>query len=503
MGVDVVVGRKPMELAGRSLRPGVILALVCGVQFMVILDLAVVNVALPAIQADLGVAQSDLQWVVITYGLTFGGFLMLGGRAADLFGPRNVLVAGMALFTAASVGAGLAGSLVPLVVSRAVQGVGAALAAPAALAILASTFAQGAARNRALAVFGAVAGSAATAGLIVSGVLSDGSGWEWIFFVNLPIGLVLVGAALAYIPDRIAAARRPPDLLGAVAVTAGLLAIVYAISKSVDYGWTSPRTLGFAAVGAGLLGVFVRIEKTAAFPLVPLSMFRRRTLASANVVAILAFGSFYAAIFQGTLFMQQVLGYSAIRAGVAWIAATACAFVVALRFSARLVGRVGAGTALVIGQSIIAGALLYLSRAPVDAAYWIDLLPGFVALGVGMGFLRMATQVAAFLGVEPPVMGLAGGMIETAREIGGALGIAIAATVAVTGADDAAGRLGAEPGTVAKALTEGFQRGTLVAAGLSVASALAAGLLLRPAERAAAPSEPAPALARDAPEVAA
>jgi EmrB/QacA subfamily drug resistance transporter len=492
-----------MESAGRSPKKGAILALVCGVQFMVILDLAVVNVALPAVQADLGLAQSDLQWVVISYGLTFGGFLLLGGRAADLFGPRNVLVAGMALFIGASLTAGFAGSLVPLVVSRAVQGVGAAMAAPAALAILASTFAQGAARNRALAVFGAVAGSAATAGLIVSGVLTDGPGWEWIFFVNVPVGLVLVGAAVTYIPKGIASAARAPDLVGAVAVTAGLLAIVYAISKSVDYGWTSLRTLGFVAVGAGLLGVFVLVEKRVAIPLVPLSMFRRRSLVGANVVAVLAFGSFYAAIFQGTLFMQQVLGYSPIRAGVAWIPATACAFVVALRLSARVVGRVGAGTALVMGQLVMAGALLYLSRAPVDAAYWSDLLPGFVALGFGMGFLRMATQVAAFLGVEPTVMGLAGGMIETAREIGGALGIAIAATVAVTGADDAASRLGAEPGAVASSLTEGFQRGTLVAAGLSVASALAAGLLLRPAERAAVASEPVPAraMASDGAEV--
>ena len=481
-----------MEQVGRSPSRGVILAVVCCVQFMVILDLAVVNVALPAMQTDLGLAQSDLQWVVITYGLTFGGFLLLGGRAADLFGPRTVLVAGMALFTAASLSAGLSGSFAPLVASRAVQGLGAAMAAPAALAVLASTFAEGAARNHALAVFGAVAGSAATAGLIVSGALTDGPGWEWIFLVNLPIGLVLMAATVAYIPHRVALRSRRPDLLGAVTVTAGLLAIVYAISRSVDYGWTSPRTLGFGALGAGLLGAFVAIEKRVASPLVPLPMLRRRTLASANLVAILAFGSFYAATFQGTLFMQQVLGYSALRTGLAWIAATLCALVVALRLSARLVGRVGAGTALVIGQLIVAAAVLYLSRAPVDATYWSDLLPGFLALGFGMGFLRMATQAAAFLGIERSVMGLAGGMIETAREIGGALGIAIAATVAAAGAGDAAARLGADPGAVADSLAEGFQRGMLVAAGLSVASALAAGLLLRPAERAAAARAPVP-----------
>jgi EmrB/QacA subfamily drug resistance transporter len=473
--------------AQRSVRPGAILALVCGAQFMVILDIAIVNVALPSMQADLGVEQSDLQWVVVTYGVTLGGFLLLGGRAADLLGRRNVLVTGLALFAAASLSAGLAGSLGQLVVSRAVQGMGAALAAPAALSILTSTFAEGPERTKALGMFGAVAASAASFGVIAGGLLTDGPGWEWIFLMNVPIGIGLMGLILIFIPQARPVQRGSADLLGAASVTAGLLAIVYAINKGVDYGWTSPSTLGFAAGGAALLGLFVVVEQRAASPLMPLQMFRRPTLAVASLGAALVFGSFFATIFQGTLFMQQVLGYSAVATGVAWLGNTTASLATAAAIAPRVVNRFGPGVSLMVGQGLFAAGLVHLSRAPVDAAYWSDLFPGFLALGVGLGLSFLATQVAAFIGVAEAVAGLAGGIVETAREVGGALGVAIVATVATARAEDVLGSIGSEPGADAIALTEGFQRGSLVAAGFSVAGALAAGLLLRRAERGEAP----------------
>jgi EmrB/QacA subfamily drug resistance transporter len=468
-----------------ALHRGAILALICGAGFMVTLDIAVVNVALPSIQADLGLAQTDLQWVVITYGLMLGGSLLLGGRAADLFGRRRILALGLSLFTAASLGAALSSSLGPLVAFRGLQGLGGALTVPAAISTLASTFTEGAERNKALAIYGAVGGSAASVGVMMSGILTSGPGWRWIFAINVPIGVVMVALILRFIPRAVPTHRGQTDLLGAVSVTAGLMAVVYAINKSVDNGWSSGTTLGFLAAGAALLVLFVAVERRTASPLVPLGMFRRRTLTAANVVAVLAFGGFFATIFQASLFMQQVLRYSALRTGVAYLAIAGTAVVVAAAIAARVVGRLGTGVALAIGQAVSAGGMLLLARAPADAAYWTDLFPGFVAVGIGIGFAGMAAQVAAFIGVEEHNSGLAGGIIETSREIGGALGTAIVATAAIARADSVLGRLGDGAAAQTVALAEGFQRGALVVAGINVAAALAAALLLRPAERAA------------------
>jgi EmrB/QacA subfamily drug resistance transporter len=471
-----------------GLHRGAILALVCGAGFMVSLDIAIVNVALPSIQSDLGLVQSDLQWVVITYGLLLGGSLLLGGRAADLFGRRRMLTLGMSVFTAASLGAALSDDLAPLVAFRGLQGLGGALTVPAAISILASTFTEGAERNKALAIFGAAGGSAASVGVMLSGILTSGPGWRWIFLINLPIGVAMVALVLRFVPRAAPTHRGQTDMLGAVTVTAGLMAIVYAINRSVENGWTSGSTLGFLAAGAALLVVFVAVERRSASPLVPLGMFRRRTLTTANVVAVLAFGGFFATIFQASLFMQQVLQYSALRTGVAYLAIAGTAVVVAAGIAARVVGRLGTGTTLAIGQTVAAVGMLLLARASADASYWTDLFPGFVAVGIGIGFAGMAAQVAAFIGVEERNSGLAGGIIETSREIGGALGTAIVATVAIARADEVLARLGGDAAGAAVqgiALAEGFQRGALVVAGINLAAALAAALLLRPAERAA------------------
>lgn len=472
-----------MSERSSGIKPGVVLALMCGVQFMVILDLSVVNVAIPSIQADLGLAQADLQWVVVTYGVTLGGSLMLGGRAADLLGRRRVLAAGLALFTAASFGAGLANSLTPLMASRAAQGVGAALAATAALSIVVATFADGAARTKALGIFAAVGGSAASIGVIVSGALTDGPGWEWIFLVNVPIGIGLIALVFRFIAPGSPEHGGSTDIAGAVAVTGGLMAIVFAISRSTEEGWRSVQTLGSLAGGVVLLGLFVFVEGRVRSPLIPLAMFRRRTLVTAVVVAALMAGAFFATIFEATLFMQQTLGFSAIRTGLAWLASTASSLVVAGAIAPVVVNRFGPSRSLVLGQTIVAAGALLLSRASADASYWVDLFPGFLLFGVGLGFSMMAAQVAAFIGVEDAVAGLAGGMVETAREIGGALGTAVVATIVLARTNDVRGSGAAD--IVAR--TEGFQRGTLAIAGFGVAAALAAGFLLRPAERASRP----------------
>ena len=475
-----------LRAAGGRTRPGVILALMCAAQFMLILDLVVVNVALPTMQKDLRLSPSDLQWVVIIYGLTFGGFLLLGGRAADLLGRRNVLVAGLTMFTAGSLGAGLAGSLATLLVARAVQGLGAAMAAPAALSVLTGTFAEGPARNKALGIFGGVAGSAACLGLVVSGVIVGSLGWRWIFLINVPVGIALAGFVLRWVPRGERARRGSADVLGAVTVTTGMLGIVYAINKSAGYGWASATTLGVLAGGAAMLGLFVIVEQRVTAPLIPLSMFRLKTLTTANLVAVLVMGSFFGTAFQITLFLQQVLGYSPLRTGAAGVITAVSSIIVASAIAARIVGRIGAARTLVLGQGIAVAGLLYLSRASVHAAYWGDLSPAFLASGIGIGLSGVAVQVAAFTAVKDKVSGIAGGMVATAQEVGAALGLAIIATAALARSAEVTRAAGSQTAVRALAQTEGFQRGARVAAGFSIAAALVAGLLLRRAERTAA-----------------
>ncbi|WP_280381286.1 MFS transporter [Nocardia wallacei] len=460
----------------RTPHPGAILALMCGAQFIITLDIAIVNVALPAIQADLGLAPGDLQWVVITYVLLLGGLLLLGGRAGDLLGRRRMLLLGLTLFAVASLTAGISASFAQLVASRAVQGIGAALAAPAALAVLVATFPEGAARTKALGVFGAAGGSAASVGVVVSGALTAGPGWQWVFFINVPIVAAMVALIAKFVPADRGIHRGPFDAAGAVTVTAGLAALVYAINKSVEHGWTSAVTLGFLTAGVVLLAAFVVVEHRTAEPLVPLSMFRRPTLNAANLVAVLVYAAFFATIFQASLLMQQVLGCSALRTGVAYLAIAATAVVVAAGIAPIVLARLGAGWSLVLAQASSAAGLLWLARVPVYAAYWPDLFPGFLAVGAGVGLSLVSIQVAAFVGIPEAVSGLAGGMVETAREIGGALGTAVVAAVAI-----AVARGVSEGG--AQALTEGFRRGSLVAACFSLVAVLAAVTVVRRAER--------------------
>jgi EmrB/QacA subfamily drug resistance transporter len=425
----------------------------------------------------------------VAYSLTVGGGLLLGGRVADLFGRRNALAAGLVVFALASLVAGFAGSLGVLVAARAVQGIGGALAVPAGLSILTATFPEGAARNQALGVYGAVGGTAGTVGVIAGGVLTSGPGWRWVFLINVPLGIVFAALVTRVIPASRRAVGRALDVGGAVTVTGGLVAIVYGIDQSAGHGWTSATVVRPLLVGAASLVAFAVVESRQRLPLIPLSIFRHRTLVAAMAVSLLMWGSFFAVIFQGTLFMQQTLGYSAIRTGAAWLAATLSSLVVAGAVAPRLVGRMRPARTLVLGQVVMAVGLLRLTTVSVDGGYWGQLFPGYLAFGVGMGLSVVALQVAAFSGIDTSVGGLAGGLIETTREIGGAIGIAVVTTLAIA---RSRGRL-ASGAASTTAQAAGYHRASLVTALLSVGAAVVAGLLLRRAEAPGA----APAAAAD------
>ena len=411
-----------------------VLVLACAAQFMVVLDVAVVNVALPSIQHDLGIGKGTLQWVIIAYGLMLGGFLLLGGRLADLLGRRRILLTGLTLFSFASLLAGVAGSAGLLIGARALQGFGAALIPPAALSILAVTFAEGAERNRALGLYGAVTGVSGSVGVLASGLLTDGAGWHWVFRINVPIGVVLIAMAAIFLPADAAARRRSEhfDVAGAVTITAGLLLLVYGLNYGAGHGWASGSTLGLFAASVVLLSAFVRIEARSRSPLVPGSSVRNRTLVAANLSAFFTFGAFFAFIFLGSLLMQQVLGYSATRTGVAWLATTATSFVAAGITGGKLVALVGVRRLLVVAQSLLAISVLLLTRIPAGGSFTTDLLPALLLAGVAGGMAAPAAQIGALSGVTHSMTGLASGLLETMREIGGAVGVAAVSTVLVS-----------------------------------------------------------------------
>jgi EmrB/QacA subfamily drug resistance transporter len=420
---------------------GIVLLLSCAAQFMVVLDIAIVNVALPSIQQDLGIGQSTLQWVVIAYGLMLGGFLLLGGRMADLLGRRRMLLTGLILFSSASLLAGVAGSAGLLIGARAVQGFGAALLPPAALSILAVTFAEGAERNRALGIYGAVAGVSASVGVIASGLLTDGPGWRWVFFINVPVGVLLIAMAAVFLaadaPDRRGSERF--DVAGAVTVTGGLLLLVYALNRAADFGWGSGATLGLLAASVVMLCAFVRIEARSRSPLVPASSVRNRTLVAANLSAFFLFGAFFSFIFLGSLLMQEVLGYSPTRTGVSWLATSATSFFAAAITGAKLVEVVGVRRLLVAGLSLLAISALLLTRVPAGGNFATDLLPALLLAGVAGGLSAPSAQIGALSGVVHSMTGLASGLVETMREVGGAVGVAAVSTILVSRAGEIAG----------------------------------------------------------------
>jgi len=460
--------------------------------FMTIVDLTIVNVALPTIGRKLHFSESDLQWVVTAYGITFGGFLLLGGRAADLLGRRRILMLGLAIFSAASLGAGLATSSGFLIAMRGLQGFGAAVVLPAALSIVMNMFSEGAERNKALGVWGGIGAAGATVGLIAGGLLTRYAGWQYIFFLNVPIGAAALLLAPRVVPEsRLDGARRRFDPLGAVTVTGGLLLLVYAISKAPQAGWGSLRTVTLLAVSAALLLAFLLVETRAEAPLMPLRIFRLRAVAVANATGFLLGGSFFAFIFIGTLYMQQVLGYSALQAGVAWLAASLTSVALA-GLAQMLVTRVGAGPVMAAGMTLIGGGILWATQLPVHGHFWSALAGPFFVAGAGTAFAFVPISIAGLAGVARHEAGLASGLLNTSQQLGGAIGIAIASTITATRFKTLIGD-GRTPGA---ALTGSFHWALWICGAIALlALPVTATLLLRNADR---PSVDAAVLARDA-----
>jgi EmrB/QacA subfamily drug resistance transporter len=446
------------------------LALLCSAYFMVILDVSIVNVALPSIQQDLHFSPDDLQWVLSAYALTFGGFLLLGGRAADLLGRRVVFMSGVALFTVASLACGLSGSEGMLIAARAVQGLGAAILSPAALSIITTTFEEGSERNKALGIWGAMGGSGAAVGVLLGGILTKALGWEWIFFVNVPVGaFVLVTTRSIIKESRAGNATRHFDALGAVLITSALSLLVFALTQANRVGWGSAQTIGILIASAALHVAFIAVEHRSQAPLVPLGIFARlRTLTGANVVSFLVGGLTFAMFFMLSLYMQQVLGLSALQTGVGYLAVALTA-IVSAGVAQALVTKAGVKPVMIVGVTLMGLGNLWFTQVSADGSYAVDLLPGFLAIGVGLGFSFVPMSIAALAGVVPQEAGLASGLFNTSQQIGGALGVALFSTVATNRTSD----LLAEGESRAAALTSGFTLAFWVAVGFAVLALVA------------------------------
>jgi EmrB/QacA subfamily drug resistance transporter len=455
------------------------LALLATAQFVVVLDASIVNVALPSIGRALHFSQSNLPWVVNAYTLTFGGFLLLGGRLADFLGRRRIFMAGLVLFALASLAGGLSNSEGMLIVARAVQGLGAAIVSPAALSILTVTFTEGAERNRALGVWGAVAGSGGAAGVLAGGMLTQWAGWEWVLWVNVPIGLVAAFLTPRLIEEsRSGADTRTFDVLGAVSVTAGLSTLVYALVDANSAGWGSTQTIGLLALSLVLLAAFVVIELRSAQPLVPFRIFRSRTLTGANVSGLLIGASLFSMFFFISLYMQQVLGFDALKAGLSYLP-LAFTIIASAGIASQLATKLGFKPVLIFGLLLIAVGLVWFNQISAGGSYVSDVLGPSIVAGAGLGFAFVPVTIAAVAGVSGEDSGLASGLINTSQQVGGALGLAILAAVSTAATDNAMTTAHGAPSALPAALTEGFQDAFLVGAGFAVLGAIAAWLLIR------------------------
>lgn len=457
------------------------LALIVTAQFMVILDVAIVNVALPSIKSDLHFSDTNLQWVISAYAILFGGALLLGGRLADLLGRRRLFLAGLALFAGASLLCGLAWSEASLIGFRGLQGLGGALLAPAALSLLMTTFAEGRERNLALGIYGAASGSGAAVGVLLGGVLTSYLHWSWIFFINVPVAV----AAIALTPvllreSRADLAHRHFDVPGALSITAGLMLLVYATTHATTDGWGAPSTLALFGTAVALVAAFVAIELRSRSPLLPLRIFRLRTLTAANVAMAIVGAVAFSEFFLLTLYLQDVLHYSAVESGAAFVG-FAGAVVLVSNVAQLVVGRIGVRPTLTLGLLLSAVSVAALTRLPVHGQYFSDLFPWFVLGGAGMGLSFVPVTIASLAGVERSDAGVASGLINTSRQIGGAIGIAAISAVAATSTSNYVdGHAGVSSGV---ALDHGFQTGLYVLTALLVAGAVIAFTLVRPTPR--------------------
>ena len=458
------------------------LVLVCMAQFMVVLDSTIVNVALPSIQRDLHFTADSLQWVVNSYTLVLGGFLLLGGRAGDLFGRKRLFVAGVVLFTIASLMNAIGTTAGMLIVFRALQGFGAAFISPAALSIVTTTFTDGRQRAKALAVWAAIAVGGASIGLIVGGALTEYLSWRWNFFINIPVGILVVVLAWRLLPamrpEREHAARGF-DITGAITSTAGLMALVYGIVGSNQYGWTAPRTLGFLAGGLVLLLVFVAIEYRAAHPLVRLSIFRTRALRAADVTMLIVAGGMFSVFFFASLYVQEVLGFSPVRAGLGFLPLMA-AIIFSANLAQRLVGPLGIKMTGVIGMLIASLGLGLLSTISANGSYMSEVLPGLVVMGLGLGLTFMPLTMLATYGSSAEDAGLASGLLNASQQVGGSLGLAVLSTLAAHQTGSHLLGLGHAPTKLdhAAAAVSGYRAAFLASAGLMLLGAVLLSVLI-------------------------
>jgi EmrB/QacA subfamily drug resistance transporter len=453
------------------------LTIVCAAFFMTVLDVSIVNVALPSIGKALSFSRDNLQWVITAYSITFGGFLLLGGRAADLLGRRRMFLAGVVLFTVASFLCGLAWSEGVLVGARALQGLGAALISPAALSIIMTTFDEGPERNKALGIWGAIGGGGAAVGVLLGGVLTKYLGWEWIFFVNVPVGVIAFALAPRFVRESKVERESSPDIAGAITVTAGLALLVYAVSKAPDHGWASGWTLLRLAIAAALLVAFLGVESRVKDPLMPFGIFRVRTLAGANVAGFLLGIALFANFFILTLYVQQVLGWSALKTGFTFIATAGTAILWA-GVAQALVTRLGVKLVMTVGFIGMIAGMLWYTQIPVHASYWSDLLPGYLLVGFAIPFAFIPVSIAALAGVDRDEAGLASGLINTAQQIGGAIGVAVTSSVSLSHFN----HLLKTGVPFPQAFTAGSQWAFWVCVGVSVAGLLATIVFVRDSE---------------------
>jgi EmrB/QacA subfamily drug resistance transporter len=485
----VAAAPRAQGAASLSSRRGVaILILLCLVQFMDVLDASILNIALPSIKRDLGFTQESLQWVVNGYILTYGGFLLLGGRVADLLGRRRVLVTGLVVFAGASLVGGLAHSESLLVGARFVQGMGAAMLSPAALSTLTTIFRSGKERNTALGAWAAVSGLGGAAGVLFGGLLTEGPGWRWVLFVNVPFAAVaLVGAFVLLKPERRSARLANFDALGAFLVTGGMLLLVYSLVKAPDVGWGAGRTIGGLVLAGAALAAFVVNELRVSNPLVPMSILRVKGVAVADATQLVTAAGFLPMFFFLTLYMQTVLHFSPIQTGLAYLPLTA-GFIVASAISSQLFARVGTKPVIAVGAVVASGGLYWLSRIPVDGSYVSDILPGLVIASIGLGGVFVGATTAANAGISEDKAGLAAGLLNTGTQLGAALGLAIFSALAT---ERTTSLLRAGNTTVARATTAGFQLALLVGAVFMLGAGAVALLARNTRQHATVEEEPA------------
>src|SRR5213593_692561 len=462
----------------RDRRRWAALAIIVAAQFMVVLDVAIVNVALPSIRTDLHFSQESLQWVITAYSIFFGGVLLLGGRLADLLGRRRLFMVGLALFTVSSLLDGLAWSEGPLIAFRALQGLGAALLSPAALSILTTTFREGRERNLALGIWGAASGSGGAAGVLLGGALTSALSWSWIFFINVPVGIAVKALSPVLLREsRADLGHRRFDFGGAGSITSGLMLLVYALTRATQHGWATGTTIGLLVVSAALIGTFFLIESRSKAPLLPLRIFRNRTLTASNVSGLLMGGAIFAQFFLLTLYMQEVLHYSALKTGVAYIGLT-LTIIVFSAVAQALVTRVGVRRVLPAGLALSTVALVLFARLPVNGHYFSDLFPAFMISGLGLALAFVPMSIGALTGVSQADAGIASGLINTSQQIGGAIGVAVATTIATTFTTHYVDAHAGSTAFTGAALTHGFGIAFYVLAGLAALGAVVAAVLL-------------------------